>query len=151
MHSIAPFKIIGITTRTSNSSGKAAEDLGALWGRFFEEQVGAKISGKLNDDIYAIYTDYESDYTGEYTCLIGYQVSSLENVAKGLVAREFDGGSHIKFVAAGKMPEAVVQTWQEIWSKDSEIDRKYTSDFEVYSSKSQQGDNSEVDIFIAVK
>ena len=151
MHTIAPFKIIGIATRTSNSSGKAAEDLGALWGRFFEEQVGAKISGKLNDDIYAIYTDYESDYTGDYTCLIGYQVSSFENVAEGLVAREFDGGRHIKFVAAGKMPEAVVETWQEIWAKDSELDRKYSADFEVYGAKSQQGDHSEVEIFIAVK
>ncbi|SFU07965.1 Predicted transcriptional regulator YdeE, contains AraC-type DNA-binding domain [Algoriphagus locisalis] len=151
MQSIDPFKIIGIATRTSNTSAKAAEDLGALWGKFFEEQIGGKISGKVSEDIFAIYTDYESDYTGEYTCLIGYQVGSLENAAEGLVAREFDGGKHIKFVAAGKMPEAVVETWQKIWAKDSELERKYTADFEVYGAKSQQGDNSEVDIFIAVK
>lgn len=151
IQSIPPFKIIGIATRTSNTSGKAAEDLGALWGKFFEEQIGGKIPGKVSEDIFAIYTDYKSDYTGEYTCLIGYQVGSLENVVEGLVAREFEGGQHIKFVAAGKMPEAVVQTWQEIWTKDAELDRKYTADFEVYGAKSQQEYNSKVDIFIAVK
>ncbi|SFA77588.1 GyrI-like domain-containing protein [Algoriphagus aquimarinus] len=151
MYTIAPFKFIGIAVRTSNSSGKAAEDLGALWGRFFEEQIGTKISGKVSEDIYAIYTDYESDYTGKYTCMIGYQVDTLEKLGVGLVSKEFAGGKHIKFVAKGKMPEAVVTTWQEIWAKDSELDRKYTADFEVYGSKCQQGENSEVDIFIAVK
>lgn len=151
MITIEPFNIIGISVKTSNTTGNGAEDLGALWGRFFEEQIGSKIAGKVSESIYAIYTDYASDYRGEYTCIIGYQVDSLENVLEGLVAREFEGGKHIKFVANGKMPESVVQTWQEIWAQDSELNRKYTADFEVYGSKSQQGENSAVDIFIAVK
>lgn len=113
-HFIEPFEIIGISTRTSNTSGNAAADLGALWGRFFEEQIGSKLTGKVSEDIFAIYTDYQSDYTGEYTCLIGYQVGSIANAEEVLVAREFDGGKYIKFVAAGKMPEAVVQTWHFI-------------------------------------
>ncbi|MEP0713388.1 effector binding domain-containing protein [Algoriphagus sp.] len=151
MQIVEPFKIIGITKRTSNTTGKAAEDLGVLWRRFIEEQIGGKISGKVSEDIFTIYMEYESDYRGEYTCLIGYQVDSLEIVPKGLVAKEFDGGKHIKYVAHGKLPEAVVQTWEEIWSKEGELNRKYTADFEVYGAKSQQGENSEVEIFIAVK
>ncbi|REG83584.1 GyrI-like domain-containing protein [Algoriphagus antarcticus] len=150
MQTIEPFKIIGISVRTSNTSGKAAEDLDVLWGRFFEEQIGGKITGKVSEDIYAIYTDYESDYTGKYTCMIGYQVDRVDNLPDGLIAREFAGGKHFKFTAKGKMSEAVVQTWQEIWAQDAELDRKYTADFEVYRANSQQGDNSEVDIFIAV-
>lgn len=151
MHNLEPFKIIGIATKTSNTTGKAVEDLGVLWGRFFEEQIGGKIPGKVSDDIYAIYTDYESDYTGEYTCLIGYRVDSLETIGEGLVSREFAGGEYSKYIAQGKMPEAVVSTWQEIWEKDAELERKYTADFEVYGAKSQNGDNSEVEIFIAIK
>ncbi|TXD77912.1 GyrI-like domain-containing protein [Algoriphagus ratkowskyi] len=151
MHTLAPFKIIGIAARTSNTSGKAAEVLGALWRRFFEEQIGDKIEGKISDDIYAIYTDYESDYKGEYTCLIGYQVENEGNITEGLVSKKFHGGKHAKFVAKGKMPDAVVNCWQEIWAKDSDLDREYTADFEVYGSQSQQGANSSVDIFIAVK
>lgn len=136
MHILNPFKFIGISVRSSNTTGKAAEELGALWGRFFEEQIGGKIAGKITEDIYSIYTDYESDYTGEYTCLIGYQVESLANVAEGLLTREFTGGQYRKFEAKGKMPEAVVQTWQEIWANDAYLDRKYTADFEVYGAKS---------------
>lgn len=92
IYSLEPFKIVGIAIRTSNVSGKAAEDLGNLWERFFEEQLGTKITGKVRKDIYFIYTDYESDYTGEYTCLIGYQINSLENVGGDLVVREFSRG-----------------------------------------------------------
>ncbi len=45
-HFIEPFEIIGISTRTLNTSGNAAADLGALWGRFFEEQIGTKVTRK---------------------------------------------------------------------------------------------------------
>lgn len=150
MTNILPFNIIGISVRTSNADGKSAEDLGTLWERFFKEQVGLKIPEKVSDDIYAIYTDYASDYTGEYTCIIGYQVRSKATVGEGLIAHEFSGGKHRKFVAKGKMPEAVANSWREIWGMDAELGRKYTADFEVYGDRSQEGTNAEVDIFIAV-
>ncbi|WP_057937047.1 GyrI-like domain-containing protein [Algoriphagus resistens] len=151
MYAIGPFKIIGIALRTSNANNKASEDLGALWERFFVEQIGEKISGKVSEEIFAIYTDYETDYTGEYTCLIGYEVNNLNKIAEGLVGREFDGGKYNKFVAKGIMPEAVVNSWKEIWAKDGELNRKYSADFEIYGPKCQLGDASEVEIFIAVK
>lgn len=49
------------------------------------------------------------------------------------------------------MPEAVANSWKEIWEKDRELNRKYSADFELYGSKCQPGDASEVEIFIAVK
>ena len=42
-----------------------------------------------------------------------------------------------------------VEDSQRIASK--ELDRKYSYDFEVYGEKSQNGENSEVEIFIATK
>jgi len=49
------------------------------------------------------------------------------------------------------MPDAIVNAWKEIWSMDSELKRRYTADFEVYGKKSQQGDSSEVEIYLAVE
>ena len=49
------------------------------------------------------------------------------------------------------MPNAVVNTWLEIWHKDKELKRKYSYDFEVYGAKSQNGENSEVEIYIATQ
>ncbi len=149
MQEIPSFKIIGIEVKTTNEKG--AKDIGALWGKFYGENIAGKIPNKESEEIYAIYTDYESDYTGKYTTVIGQKVTTLKSIPEGCIGREFQGGSHKKFMAKGAMPDAVVQAWKEIWDKDKILNRKYTSDFEVYGDKSQNGDNSEVAIYIAVK
>jgi predicted transcriptional regulator YdeE len=49
------------------------------------------------------------------------------------------------------MPNAVVNVWLNIWKRDKELDRKCSYDFEVYGQKSQNGENSEVEIYLAKK
>ena len=151
MEQIEKFKIIGIEVETTNENGKSATDLGKLWEKFYAENVPGKIPNKKSDEIYSIYTDYESDYTGKYTSIIGLKVNSLDQIPNGLIGREFNGGKYQKFVAKGQMPNAVVESWKEIWTKDNELNRKYTADFEVYGQKSQNGENSEVEIYIATE
>lgn len=147
MENIKNFKIIGIKTKTTN--GKASEDVGELWEEFFSKNVPSQILDKKSDDVYAIYTDYESDYKGEYTCIIGMKVNSIDKIPNELIGREFESGNYQKFIAKGQMPNAVVETWKNIWASDKELNRKYTADFEVYGKKSQNGENSEVEIYIA--
>lgn len=151
MQKIQSFKIIGIEVRTTNEKGKGAEDIGALWGKFFSENIAGKIPNKESEETYAIYTDYESDFTGKYTTVIGQKVTTLNSIPKGCIGREFQGGNYKKFMAIGAIPNAVVQTWKEIWNNDKILNRKYTADFEMYGEKSQNGDKSEVAIYIAVK
>ncbi len=148
---IEPFKLIGLAIRTTNENNKAACDLGKLWEQFYSEDIPSQIPTKESHEIYAIYTDYQTDYTGYYTTIIGLKVSSLDEIPEGLIGREFIGGDYQKFVAKGKMPNAVLDTWKEIWSKDNELNRKYTADFEIYGQKSQNGENSEVEVFIAIE
>lgn len=145
------FKIIGISTRTTNQNNQAQVDLGNLWGQFFAQNIFEKIPNKLSNEVFAIYTDYQSNYTEDYTTIIGVPVSTLDEIPNGLIGREFQGENFQKFIAKGKMPNAVVDTWLAIWQKDKELNRKYTYDFEVYGEKSQNGANSEVEIFIATK
>ncbi|SFW73528.1 GyrI-like domain-containing protein [Chitinophaga sancti] len=145
------FKVIGLSVRTTNKDAQAMQDLGKLWGQFFAENVMEKIPNKASGEIYAIYTDYKSDYTEEYTTIIGVPVTTLNEVPEGLTGREFGPEQFQKFTAKGEMPAAVGNTWMEIWQKDKELNRKYTYDYEVYGAKSQQGANSEVAIFIATK
>ncbi|MEM6263397.1 MAG: GyrI-like domain-containing protein [Bacteroidota bacterium] len=149
MEQLDSFKIIGISVDTTNEQGQAA-DLEKLWATFYAENVPGKVPNKASNDVYAIYTDYESDFTGKYTAMIGLRVNSLSQVPAGMIGREFTGGTYQKIVAKGAMPRAVVQAWQDIWSKDKELSRAYTADFEVYRPKSQNGENSEVDIYVAV-
>lgn len=151
MVQIDSFKIIGISTETTNENGKSTEDLGKLWGRFYSENIASQIPNKESDNIYSIYTDYETDYKGKYTSIIGLKVKSLDSIPNGLIGREFNGGKYNKFVASGEMPNAVMKTWTEIWNKENELNRKYTVDFEVYGEKSQNGEISEVEIYIATE
>lgn len=144
------FKIIGISVRTTNANGQSVEDLGKLWGQFMSE-VALKIPNTISEEINVIYTDYESDYQGTYTTIIGKKVSSLDEIPKGMFGREFPVEKFQKFIAKGEMPDAVVQTWKAIWEQDATLNRAYHYDFEVYGEKSQNGDQSEVDIFLSVK
>lgn len=143
------FKIIGISTETSNQNGEAPEAIGALWGQFISENMLKKIPNQLDSDILCIYTDYESDYKGKYTCILGLKVSSLNDVPEGLVGREFQGGNFQSFLAKGSLPEAIVDTWHSIWNQNETLDRSYTYDYEVYDYRSRLGEESEVEIYIA--
>lgn len=150
MEKVESFKIIGIAVETSNQNGQNAEDLGNLWGKFFAENLAQNIPNSIGSDIYAIYTDYQSDFRGSYTAILGLKVSSLDTIPVGLMGREFESGNFKKFCAKGIIPNAVIDTWEEIWTEDKSLKRKYSYDFELYGAKSQNGENSEVEIFIAV-
>jgi len=144
------FKVIGISTRTTNENNQSQQDLEKLWGQFFAENIIEKIPNKTSSIIIAIYTDYKSDYTEEYTVIIGVPVSTLEEIPVGLVGREFEADIFHKFVAKGETTNAVLNTWIDIWRRDKELNRKYSYDFEVYGEKSQNGANSEVEIYISI-
>lgn len=145
------FKLVGISKRTTNKDGQSARDLGELWARFFAENVMESVTGKVSPDIISVYTDYEGDYTGWYTAFIGVCVSSLDNIPEDLTGREFKPDHFMKFVARGEMPGAVVEAWSDIWRRDKELGRKYSYDYEVYGPLSQNGEHSEVEIYLSVR
>lgn len=150
IHTISPIKVIGISVRTTNANGQAVMDLGTLWNRFYSGQISAQIPDKADNDVYAIYTDYNTDHTGAYTAIIGCRVGSLTSIPDGMSGKEVGAGRYKRYIANGKMPHAVIRQWQEIWNS-ADLERKYTTDFEVYGAKSTSGENAEVEIYIAVK
>ena len=151
MHTTAlpSFFIIGLSVRTTNENNQAVQDIGQLWGKFLGEDVSAKIADRLSDDVYCIYTDYESDANGAYTTLLGHKVSSLDNIPEGLTGKEIPASNYHVFPSKGKLPDIVIQTWQNIWS--SGIDRAYVADFERYKSDSAEPENAEVETYVSVK
>lgn len=151
LRQIDSFYIIGISTETTNKNGQASQDMGALWGDFFAQQVSNKIPNKISEDIYAIYTDYESDYTGRYTAIIGHKVNSLQQIPTGFIGKTLTPQKYQHFLAKGEMPVAVGITWNKIWNQEKTLNRSYIADFEIYSPRSQNGDKSEVDIYVGVK
>lgn len=150
--SIEKFYIVGISTRTTNKDGQSAKDIEALWTKFWGDDIQKQIPNKISDEIYAVYTDYETDFTGYYTTIIGLHVSSLNDIPKDFVGIIIETSIYQKFVSKGKMPEAVFNTWLEIWGNENlNLKRDYKADFTIHGKKYYDGDNAEVETFISVK
>ncbi|MEO8769792.1 MAG: GyrI-like domain-containing protein [Ferruginibacter sp.] len=147
---IPAFSVIGISVRTTNENGQSSQDIPALWNKFMSEGIIEKIPNKSGDTLYCIYTDYEKDHTKPYTTILGSKVSSLENIPNGMVGKMIEEANYTKHVAKGNLQEGVVfNEWLKIW--DADLQRTFTSDFEVYGEKAMDPANAEVDIFIGVK
>jgi len=146
---VEKFIVVGISVRTTNENGKAAIDIPELWTKFMSENLIAKIPNKIDNTIYCIYTEYEKDYTKPYTTILGCKVSSIENMPNEMVAKTLENQNYRKFVAKGNILQGIVfGEWTKIWN--TEIDRRYTADFEVYGEKTQNPENAEVDIFVSI-
>ena len=147
---IEKFSVIGISVRITNENRQSAKDIEALWEKFWGEEIQKQIPSKVNDDIYAVYTDYETDFNGPYTLVIGLPVSSLENIPKDFVGISIEKDVYEEFVSKGKMPEAVLKTWMGIW-QNKDLKRTYNADFTIHGKKYYDGENAEVKTFISVK
>ena len=144
------FKIIGISIRTTNENNQAMNDIPALWNKFLSENLIKEIPNKLSPEIYCIYTEYEKDHTKPYTTILGCKVGNLNEIPEGMIGKEFAGGKYKKFIAKGDTTKGcVVQEWLKIWNSD--LEREYTADFEVYGGNAQNPENAEVEIYVAIK
>lgn len=146
---LEPFNLIGISVRTTNQNGQGIKDIGGLWERFFSENILETIPNKTNSEIYALYTDYESDFTEPYTTIIGCKVENLDEIPEGMIGKSLEGGNYLHLTARGDIHQGLVGSkWGEIWNSD--MNRSYTADFEIYGEKAQNPQDAEVDFFIAV-
>ena len=144
------FTIVGIKTRTSND-GSAGKDIPNLWSKFMDNELKSKIPNRIDDSIYCLYTNYEVDHTQPYDVVIGCKVSSVDSLPEGMIEHKVTASNGAKFVAKGSLVkgEAVINTWFKIWK--TELDRTYTTDFEVYDNRSNDIHNAEVDIYVSLK
>ncbi|WP_142719911.1 GyrI-like domain-containing protein [Chryseobacterium rhizoplanae] len=147
---VEPFKVIGISVRTTNENGQAGKDIPVLWEKLINEDILNSIPNKIDNTIYSIYTDYEKDHTKPYTTVLGCKVENLDNIPEGMVGYSFDGGDYIRFTTKGDLSKGlVINEWLKIWKMD--LGRIFTADFEIYGEKAQNPSDAEVDILIAVK
>lgn len=145
---IKGFFLVGISVRTTNQGGQAMKDIAGLWNWFMSEHVLQQIVNRLSDDIYCVYTDYESDKDGFYTAVLGCKVATKDNIPEGLICITVPPGSYNRYVAKGALPQVVGETWHQIWTSD--IDRRYMADFDVYGAKAQSPGDAEVEVFVGV-
>jgi len=146
---LSDFKLIGLRLdkKTTNSGGQSNIDCGNLWQKFEKGDFAGRISNKIGDEIYAVYFDYERDHTKLFSYFIGCRVKINSEPALDMDTLTIPEQSYTKFIAKGKMPDCISNSWKDIW--DSKIKRAYKYDFEVYDERSKDWDNAIVDIFVS--
>lgn len=147
---IQKFNVIGISVRTTNENGQSGKDIPALWSQFMTEEIQSKIPNKVSEDLFCIYTDYEKDHTKPYTTILGCKVESLDVVPENMIGKTIESANYKELIAKGNLSEGIVfNKWLEIWNSD--LDRSFTADFEVYGEKTQNPEKAEVAIYIALQ
>ena len=151
-------KLLGILCRTNNtaemniSSAKIAPTIQ----KYFRQAVGEEIPNRKNPGTTCcVYTDYESDFTGDYTYFIGEEVKFVGDSMEGFSSIIIPAQNYAKFTSKpGIMPEVCIDMWQNIWKmKSGELGgkRAYLADFEVYDKRALDPSKTVLDIYVGVK
>ena len=137
---INEMKLIGlkITTCNADEADPSKAKIGDLiMNKYYGTGVPDKLLGRINPGkTFGIFTDYESDHTGNYTYFVGEEVASLDDIPAGLTSMTIPSGNYVKFTTnTGEMPQVLIDAWKEIWQMDDGDfggKRKYRTDFEIY-------------------
>ncbi len=153
-------KLVGITCRTNNThlfeSDVTTNKIAATVQKYFHQGLSQKISHRSKPNTtYCVYTNYESDFTGDYTYFIGEEVTNFNDPFPGFVSLTIPRQNYLKFnVGPGKMPDICIQAWKNIWAMtpvEFSGERAYLADFEVYDDRSNDHQNAIFDLFIGIK
>jgi len=150
------FTVVGISARTTNAREMGSQGvIGKQWERFVREGLLEKIPHRVDTNVLAVYTDYESDHNGAYTFVLGAKVSTAESVPFGMVEKKVPPGKYAVFTSErGPAAKVIPETWVHINSLPKSApggDRTYQADFELYGPSAADPQNAQVDVYIGIR
>ncbi|KAB8028118.1 GyrI-like domain-containing protein [Fluviispira multicolorata] len=150
--------LVGIEIRTSNSieysnNGKIPK----LWETFFKDEITRKIKNKTSENIHGIYSNYESDHTGEYDYFIGFEIQDVTPYLnnKTLIIKKIDKGSYSVITTEKGFAQSVISAaWEKIW-KMNPIElggkRLFKTDFEIYTQNTSSPNEEIFHIYLGIQ
>lgn len=147
------FSFVGRAARTTNEAEMTEEGMIPKVNEyFFENQLLEKISHRKNNNIIALYTNYESDEKGSYEYAVGCEVGEDNILSDEMKRFTIPEQKYIVFTTKkGPLNEVILEAWQFIWNWSKDNKRAFTADFELYDEKSIDPQNGQADIYISVK
>ncbi len=146
LRTVSQKTITGFTARTNNESEMGEQGkIPALW-HFFDQNI--PVDYQNGERVYGVYFDYESDHTGMFTVLAGFDGKSFPK-DKEVKQVNILEGRYLVFSKQGAMPQIAIDAWTQVWEyfaqSSVEYQRLYTTDFEYYPSA------DEIEVHIAVR
>lgn len=159
MKDLPGFTLQGVSVRTNNAQEMNPEtaEIGGLVARYYEEQVAHSLAHRVSPGItYVVYTHFDSDEHGDYTCFIGEAVDPLKaQASEDLDTLRIAASTYAKLtVGPGQMPAMVIAAWQRIWAMspaDLGGKRTYRADFEVHDQRAHNPQEAVIDIYLGIE
>lgn len=151
-------KIVGIPIQTNNTTemNPPRAKVDSLIHRYFNEKVASHISHRVHPGkLYAVYTHYMNDKNGNYSYLIGEEVSEFKNISVGFVTFIIPAQMYIVYTSEqGERAEVCQRLWKKIRGMTSQElggERSYRTDFELYDERAADPVNTILDIAVGVR
>lgn len=147
---VAETLVMGVEVRTTRQQERhpATAEIPKLWNWFLAEQIWQDIPEPIEPMVlYGVYTDYAIQPFGSYSLILARAVSSIDNPPENMVGVTIPSGGYLRFQTTDRSPQALQQTWQQIWqyfSTQTRYHRAFTTDFERY-------DDQQVSLYVALK
>lgn len=153
---IQAFEVVGIGGRTSNAAeGSGTGIIGRLWERARAGGALAPLGAGEADEVYALYSNYESDASGAYDFTIGVRVGAQHAVPAGFVRRAVERARYARVMSEpGPAGKAVFEAWNRVWSatpSDLGGARAFGTDFEVHPVSALSGGQDPATLFVGVR
>lgn len=150
---LGEIKIIGAQLKTNTKSGDNFKQIPQFWKQFIEENTSSRIPNKMNPEVsYGICDDFDSE-SGDFAYIIAYEVTSQDNVPRGLIAKTLPAAQYAVFTAKGKLPDSVQNMVRYVygeWLAKSKYQRTDGPEFELYDNRCTTDDACEVDLYVPV-
>ncbi len=169
----------GISVRTTNNAEISHDTakLGRLWQKFYQNY---KAHLGENEDIYAIYYNYESeDLVGAFDVVASWQIENQSNQEQSdndtssvntslagtsaihtdlkntsaLVTANISAGRYLVFSEEGRMPNTIMNAWEKAWTYFNDPNCEHTRTFDVDFEHYINGnlEFGQVDLYIGIE
>ena len=138
--------VSGYSTVTNNAAEMSPDKgkIPELWQKFDAEVPVDYRGGEL---VYGAYYNYESDHTGDFTVLAGFD-GSVDKANTKIETITVPAEKYLVFSCTGDMPQIAIDAWTQVWQYFSqtspEYQRLFTVDFEHYPN------GNAIDVYIAI-
>lgn len=151
--------LMGVSVRTNNEREMNPDiaQIPQLISAYHADQVVHAIAHRVTPGVtYVVYTHFDSDEHGDYTCFIGEAVDPLKvEQSDDLDTLQISASTYAKLTAGpGQMPGVVIAAWQRIWAmQPAELggNRTYRADFEVHDQRAQNTKEAVIDIYLGIE
>ena len=146
------FTVIGMDTLTTTEDNEDHKVVQELWDEF-RPRIDEVKNKKNPTRMVGIYKQ-RKNYPNRFAYIASVEVSTLSDIPKGMIPKIINGSKYAIFTYQGELCD-IDKTYDYIydeWLPESDFDENKNGDnLEIFNIDFPEEDNSDVDIYIAIK